>query len=235
MSEEALKVNSALYHYDFSRWAIETAHLIREKKFDCIEIESMADEVEAWHYDNKCLLSRHLVRALVSLLKYDYAFHLRALLKACWYNDLIEARIMLGQILSSNPSMEKNFMDDYEDEYKYAKLKAAAEVGINESHFPKECPWTLDQVLDSSFHPAIKYPGINLTIISVAIIDDYIVIKLSDERILNIPVHWYTWLEYATDIERNEFQIIGNKDEILWKNIDHNIVTLPEVLRCHFN
>jgi hypothetical protein len=41
----------------------------------------------------------------------------------------------------------------FEVAYKNARLEAADETGLNESAFPKECPFTPEECLDESFWP----------------------------------------------------------------------------------
>jgi hypothetical protein len=66
---------------------------------------------------------------------------------------MIEQRARILKRLQESPSL-RNFPGEIlEEEYHLARASAAAETDLNESVFPKNCPFTIDQVLDPDFLP----------------------------------------------------------------------------------
>src|SRR5688500_3057585 len=61
------------------------------------------------------------------------------------------------------------------------------------------------------------------TAVHVTIANDKIAVDLADGRILLVPLEWYPRLQHATDLERHNWQLLGNGYAIDWPDIDEHI------------
>jgi hypothetical protein len=64
-----------------------------------------------------------------------------------------EQRKLTQKRLSSNPSLKSKLPELFIDAYEVAILSAARETGIEETVFPKKCPWALNDLMDNNFFP----------------------------------------------------------------------------------
>ncbi|HDL7751975.1 TPA: DUF29 domain-containing protein [Yersinia enterocolitica] len=66
---------------------------------------------------------------------------------------MAEQRRKVARRLSKSPSLKRELDEMTTDAYGDAILSAARETGMDEKAFPKSCPWTFDQIMDSDFYP----------------------------------------------------------------------------------
>ena len=58
---------------------------------------------------------------------------------------------------------------------------------------------------------------------TVAVTDDTVSVDLSDGRTIAVPLAWYPRLVYATQDERNNWELIGQGQGIRWLDLDEDI------------
>jgi Domain of unknown function DUF29 len=56
-------------------------------------------------------------------------------------------------VLKSNPGLKSQLPEILKDAYQLAVLKAAKETKLDETVFPSECPWRLEEIAHSEFYP----------------------------------------------------------------------------------
>lgn len=59
--------------------------------------------------------------------------------------------------------------------------------------------------------------------IDVTISEDTLTVELSDGRTLSVPIAWYPRLLYGSQIERSQWEWIGNGEGIHWPELDEDI------------
>lgn len=59
--------------------------------------------------------------------------------------------------------------------------------------------------------------------LEVTVSTDTFTVKLDDGRALSTPISWYPRLLHGTDIERNNYSLIGNGAGIHWPDLDEDI------------
>ncbi|MER3435580.1 MAG: DUF2442 domain-containing protein [Leptolyngbya sp. ERB_1_1] len=57
----------------------------------------------------------------------------------------------------------------------------------------------------------------------VTVTHDRLIVDLADGRILSVPLSWYPRLMFASDAERQNWQILGDGDAIEWTDLDEHI------------
>jgi Domain of unknown function DUF29 len=140
-----------LYEEDFVLWSDETARLLRERRFDEIDLENLIEEVEAIaRRDRQELMSRMTV-VLLHLLKWQHQPRRRS---RTWQLTLATQRREIRYVLERSPSLKRIPQESLAQAYRDAVKEAAIETGLPSRSFPAECPYTTAQILDSDFLPA---------------------------------------------------------------------------------
>jgi hypothetical protein len=58
---------------------------------------------------------------------------------------------------------------------------------------------------------------------SVLVTDESLTVELNDGRSISAPLSWYPRLKHGTAAERNNWQLLGNKESIHWPDLDEDI------------
>jgi hypothetical protein len=64
-----------------------------------------------------------------------------------------QQRKSVDRLLKRNPSLRPRIKMDLAENYEFALRLAAIQTGLPKNHFPAECPFTVDQILDPEFLP----------------------------------------------------------------------------------
>ena len=140
----------SLYEKDFHAWVLDTAEKLRLKEFAAVDIENLIEEIEGMaRSDYRELISRLQV-LMAHLLKWQYQSNLRC---GSWQATIKEQRKRLNILLKSMPSLKNKIPDVINDAYELSVYTAEKETGLSSSIFPKERPYTQDQILNNNFYP----------------------------------------------------------------------------------
>lgn len=139
------------YDQDMMAWAAEQARLIREGRFDQLDIEHIADEIEDVGKSEQRELASRMAVLLAHLLKWQVQPTLRG---ASWDRMIREQRKQILRRLKTTPSLCPQLSDpDWkEDMWGDAVTLAIGETGLDA--FPEACPWLLTDVLGDGWLPA---------------------------------------------------------------------------------
>lgn len=138
------------YDQDFYAWLIQNAQLMRDGQLHQIDIEHIAEELEAMAKSEKRELLNRLSVLLMHLLKWRYQAPKRT---RSWRNTIMTQRIDIAELLEDSPSLKSHLAEKLQGAYEKARIKAEDETGIDQQSFPEQCPFTLEQILSSTFFP----------------------------------------------------------------------------------
>jgi hypothetical protein len=138
------------YNKDFYNWTLHNADLIRQQKFAEVDIEHVAEEIESMGNRDRRELINRLAVLIAHLLKWEYQPNKRS---KSWKLTIKEQRIKVLQLLEESPSLKHQLALKFNAAYEQAIVMAEIETGLEESAFPKESPFNLDQCLDHHFFP----------------------------------------------------------------------------------
>ena len=138
------------YNKDFYAWALHNAELVREKRFNEIDIDNIAEEIESMGRSDKRELISRLAILIAHLLKWELQPQRRG---NSWKYTIKEQRIRLIDLLDESPSLKHELEVKFDHAYTQSVVIAAKETELDESSFPKQCHFTLDQCLDHQFFP----------------------------------------------------------------------------------
>ena len=150
VTEKIFDNQSKLYQEDFYLWVQTTAKLLREKRFNEIDLENLVDEVETLGRAERKAIRSNLKVLLMHLLKYQYQPEKRS---NSWNYTIIEHRNHLKSDLKDSPSLKPYLQEIFAEVYVDARVEAAAETNLPLKTFPQESPFTPEQTLNSEFYP----------------------------------------------------------------------------------
>jgi vacuolar-type H+-ATPase subunit C/Vma6 len=136
------------YNKDFYAWALHNAKLIRQGKFAEVDFEHVAEEIESMGISEKRELLNRLAKLIAHLLKWQYQPARRG---KSWKSTIKGQRIEIQDLLEDSPSLKHELDLRLARAYKKAVFDAVAETGLDESIFPKQCPYSLIECLDEQF------------------------------------------------------------------------------------
>jgi hypothetical protein len=145
MNHLATDICPALYQSDETAWLDAMAQLIREGRHTELDFSNLGEYLEDMaRRDRREVLSR-LAVLLAHLLKWTYQPGHRS---GSWKATIETQRQELHELL------ESGVLRKYADEvlfkaYTNAVRQAVAETGLQESTYPVECPYSLEDVLNA--------------------------------------------------------------------------------------
>ena len=148
-----LKTDQAVgaeYEQDLASWYARQAELLREHRFDQLDLENLIEELEVAGENLRRELHSRVRVLLMHLLKCQFQ-HER--ISGSWRGTLVEQRDEISDLMRDSPSFGPSVMEVAVKEYPQAVRRAAAETGLPESAFPAAIPYSRDQLLDPHFIP----------------------------------------------------------------------------------
>jgi hypothetical protein len=136
------------YEGDFALWLQAQAELLRERKFELLDVENLAEEVDSMGKNLHRELKSRLRVLLVHLLKCKFQPGHRS---HNWLGTLHEQRNEIALLLEQSPSLERHVAGYAEKEYRRAAAKAALETGLPVSTFPPSNPFSQAELLDNDY------------------------------------------------------------------------------------
>jgi len=141
---------TADYNKDFYAWLMKNAGLLRQHKFNEVDIEHVAEELESMGKSEKRELTSRLTVLLAHLLKWKFQPALRS--RSC-KNTILTQRIDILELLEDSPSLKYELEERAVIAYEKARLSAEDETGIDKNNFPETCPFTFEELLKKDFLP----------------------------------------------------------------------------------
>jgi hypothetical protein len=134
----------AAYERDFYSWLMEQARLVRAGQWSAVDRENLAEEIEAWGREQFNTLARALRVLLLHLLKWDFQAEKRTRSSAL---SIAAQRLEIEDILADNPGLKPRIPEAMARAYRKARIDAAKETGLEETHFPEKCEYTFEDTM----------------------------------------------------------------------------------------
>lgn len=138
------------YNADYYAWTNEQAQLLRTGQLQDIDLDHIIEELETMGRSEKRALESRIIVLLTHLLKWQYQPVRRG---KSWELTIKGQRVNCSDVLSDNPSLKSKLDELFVRAYNRARIEAAKETGLDENHFPEQCPYTISQVFDNNFLP----------------------------------------------------------------------------------
>lgn len=134
----------SLYGKDIYAWSLQQRDLLLNGDFEHLDIENIAEEIEAVGISQRSALISHIRNLLLHMIKYEYQPSRRT---RSWEKSIKNARLEIQFVLEDNPSLKREIPEALKTAYLGACRKAQLETGLELKKFPKACPWTQKEIL----------------------------------------------------------------------------------------
>ena len=150
MAGTDLTVKMIPYGHDIVAWANEQARLIRAGRFDLLDLEHIAEEIEDVGKSEQRAIVSHLSVLLTHLLKLCFQPKRRG---NSWRRTIAAQRKEIHLEIRQTPSLQALINDPEWGDVIWSKAlaKAVDETGLE--CFPEVCPWSLTEILDPEWLP----------------------------------------------------------------------------------
>ncbi len=139
------------YEKDINAWANEQAGLLRAGRFDLLDIEHVAGEIEDVGKTEQRELANRMVLLLAHLLKWQYQPDRRG---ASWEKTIKAQRKEIAYSLDESPSLKPKLVEVRWIEVVWARAVAQAVNETDLDCFPETCPWSIaEEVLSEAWFP----------------------------------------------------------------------------------
>jgi hypothetical protein len=138
------------YEKDFYAWTFHTADLLRHRKFEELDIENIAEEIESMGKSTKRELINRLAVLLAHLIKWKFEKERRC---NSWKSTIVEQREETNGLIEDSPSLKYELNEKLDRAYVRAIKIASTEMGVSKDLFPKTCPFSLNESLNVDFFP----------------------------------------------------------------------------------
>ena len=134
----------ASYDEDPHAWAMAQAELIRRKRFDELDVDNLADEVEDVARRERKELVTRLALVFQHLLKWDRQPERRS---ASWARTLREQRTQVEEILDEAPSLRPRLDALSDAAFRQGRVAALNEIGLTDAAVPERNPYSWEDLM----------------------------------------------------------------------------------------
>lgn len=138
----------AEYERDFYSWMMEQARHVREARWDAVDRENLAEEIESLGREQFSKLESAIRVLMMHMLKWD---HRPQLWGRSWWASISEQRLRLNDILEDNPGLRPRIEEAITRAYRRARLRAIKETELDEDTFPETCPYSWNDITSREF------------------------------------------------------------------------------------
>ena len=137
-----------LYQTDDYLWLLETIELLKQNRFNELDLENLIEELEDLGSEKKNAVESLLEQVIRHLLLLQYWNEEYDRNKNHWQGEIVNFRNQLKRRLTGNLSnhLAKEMLNLYADALEYVQVKTNFQVD-----FPVECPYSLEQLLDKNY------------------------------------------------------------------------------------
>ena len=128
-------------------WYDAMRDLILAGRFDELDYPNLAEMLDAMAKRERRETVSRLRTLMAHLLKWQFQPEKR---RGGWEATILEQRLQLEAALQDSTTLMNYAEEQIEKAYGKAVKLAAAETGLEASHFPAACPWTVETLLDES-------------------------------------------------------------------------------------
>lgn len=141
-----------LYDQDIAAWARLQAALLRDRQWDRLDVEHIAEEIAELNSSDRHELAHRYSILLCHLLKWQRQPERRG---RSWANTIRDQRESIVELLLEAPNL-KHVMEDATWQsrvWRAARSRAVHEAGFDYDGLPGNLPWTLQLVRAADFFP----------------------------------------------------------------------------------
>jgi hypothetical protein len=138
----------AAYDHDLYSWLVEQARHLRAGRWDALDRDNLAEEIESLGREQFNKLESALRVLLLYMLKWDHQPQRRG---RSWSLSIRQQRLDLDDVIADNPGLKSRIAEAMARAYRKARLEAANETGLDEETFSDVCPYSWDDIVSRDF------------------------------------------------------------------------------------
>jgi hypothetical protein len=142
-------ITKTLYDTDFAEWTAHTAELLRQGKFDEVDLEHVVEEIEALGKRDFRGARSQLLRLLMHVIQQKIQPERDGV---SWRGSIVNACQEIHDELRDSPSFRRRLSDELRRVYPEAVEYALQETNLAQKRadlgIPENCPLTFAQLLD---------------------------------------------------------------------------------------
>ena len=140
-----------LYDTDIIAWSLQQAALLRERRWQELDLDNIVEEIEEVGRSYHRELAHRFSVLITHLLKWRYQQQFRG---KSWQTTIEARRSKLARRLKKTPSLRHEMANDgwLRDVWGDAVDDARSETGLSDT-FPDEPLWSIEEILDPQFYP----------------------------------------------------------------------------------
>jgi len=135
---------SNLYDVDFYKWTKTQATLLKKKQVSELDLNNLREEIESLGKNDKRSLRSQTTRLLMHLLKKKYQPEKDT--SNSWDNSITDASREIKYLIKDSPSLKNELKKVFLEAYEDSREDASRETKMDIKKFPKECPWTFEEL-----------------------------------------------------------------------------------------
>jgi hypothetical protein len=139
-----------LYDRDFFEWTQRTAALMRAGRWEDLDVENIAEELESLGKRDRREVVSRLEVLIIRMLKWATQPENQC---RSWKTTINTQRDDLEDVLNDSPSLRAQLDELLKRAYPRAVEKAVEELRLLTNTFPPECPYTRDEILSKTYWP----------------------------------------------------------------------------------
>jgi hypothetical protein len=136
------------YEDDLYTWVQEQVALLRARRFDEVDVELVAEELEDVSKREYSRLYSCLRVLIMHMLKWDQQPEHRT---PSWIFSIREQRRRFDRLLKGSPGLKSRLDEALAEAYPDARDWAANETHLPPDEFPPDCPYIWDDLLERPF------------------------------------------------------------------------------------
>lgn len=140
----------SIYEQDFNSWIQTNITLLKESRFNELDIPHLIDELEDMGKKHEHELISRFIILIAHLLKWQ---HQPTMQCNSWLSTIVEQRAQVEYLLEFMPSLKNKIEEAMQKAYPKAVKIAIKETGLNPSVFPDSCVFSHNKLLDEDFYP----------------------------------------------------------------------------------
>ncbi len=144
------EASSAAYGHDLAAWCLEQGRLLREGRFDLLDVPNIIEEIESLGGEQEHAVGSHLSRIIEHLLKLDHSRDVGP--RRGWRLSVKAQRASLRKRLRKNPSLRARIGEVADEAWDLGRT--LAEGGLREEEaasLPEALNYSVQQLLDDAY------------------------------------------------------------------------------------
>jgi hypothetical protein len=133
---------------DYCAWVEQQVALLREGRLDAIDVENIAEELADMGTSERVRVESALKVLIMHMLKWDQQPEKHSRSSAF---TIAEQRRRISKWMRQSPSLKRRVDEMVADGYANARAWAAYEALLPEEDFPRDCPYSWDDIMTRPF------------------------------------------------------------------------------------